>query len=464
MPSPHRNLRILTAVLFVAALVPRLMDRGMFVDGVTYAAIARNLAQGRGSFWQPFYTATVYPAFHEQPPLGLWLQSLWFRVLGDHLFVERLYAVTIAATTALIVAVLWRRLHWSSASRELDWLPIVLWIASPLVSWVIVGNMLENTLAVFTTAAVAVLLGATTPGARAGLVSGLCVVAAFLTKGPLGLFPLATPLILLLLIRHDGASWRALAAQWTTVGLCALVLLGMAASRDSLTAYTNQAVIAAVTGSRETAPSLFTIVKALWQGVLLPLGVGVGILVASARRWIAPSALERRWAAALMAVGLSGTLPIMISRKQTGHYLVPAVAFFALGAASYVAPMALAAVERLGVAARTKTIMAAAAVAVVASLAVGNLHWFARDTVMMAALDDIQRFVPAGGTIGICADARAEWGLHAWVQRRFTASLDADPGRRHELFLQVPNHGACAPSACPPLSNPSSPLVVRGCR
>lgn len=47
----------------------------MFVDGVTYAAIARNLAQGNGSFWSPFYTATLYPQFFEHPPLGFALQG-----------------------------------------------------------------------------------------------------------------------------------------------------------------------------------------------------------------------------------------------------------------------------------------------------------------------------------------------------------------------------------------------------
>src|SRR4051812_22549428 len=82
-----KSFRMLTAAALVAAIMPRLAQRGMFVDGLTYASIARNLAEGRGSFWSPSYTATIYPEFHEHPPLGLWLQSLWFRVLGDHLAV-----------------------------------------------------------------------------------------------------------------------------------------------------------------------------------------------------------------------------------------------------------------------------------------------------------------------------------------------------------------------------------------
>ena len=86
-----RVFRFLTIAVFAAATLPRLAQRGMFVDGVTYASIARNLAEGRGTFWTPFYTDTLYPQFHQHPALGLWLQSLWFRALGDHLIVERAY-------------------------------------------------------------------------------------------------------------------------------------------------------------------------------------------------------------------------------------------------------------------------------------------------------------------------------------------------------------------------------------
>ena len=38
------------------------------------------------------------------------------------------------------------------AGHELDWLPVPLWITVPVVSWAIVGNLLETTVALFTTA------------------------------------------------------------------------------------------------------------------------------------------------------------------------------------------------------------------------------------------------------------------------------------------------------------------------
>src|SRR5580704_17565631 len=106
----------------------------MFVDGVTYASIARNLAEGQGSIWTPFYTSTIYPQFHEHPPLGFWLQSLWFRVFGDHLFVERGYSITAALATAFVIAWIWRRLKTDQGLSSWTWLPILFWIVVPVVS------------------------------------------------------------------------------------------------------------------------------------------------------------------------------------------------------------------------------------------------------------------------------------------------------------------------------------------
>src|SRR5262249_8887660 len=147
------------------------------------------------TFWAPTYTATIYPEFHEHPPLGFWLQSLWFKVIGDHLFVERLYTLTAACATGLVIVFLWRRVTRGTDAFQSEWLPFLLWIAVPLVSWSVVGNLLETTVSVFTTTAVlAVVYGSganSTGGAVAGgAVAGLCVAAAALTKGPVGLFPL----------------------------------------------------------------------------------------------------------------------------------------------------------------------------------------------------------------------------------------------------------------------------------
>ena len=59
----------------VLMLFPVVLLRGMSLDGVTYATIARNMAVGIGDFWHPYYTATLLHPFHEQPPLAFSLEG-----------------------------------------------------------------------------------------------------------------------------------------------------------------------------------------------------------------------------------------------------------------------------------------------------------------------------------------------------------------------------------------------------
>ena len=74
-----------SSALFILLVLMPLMRQGMFLDGVTYAAIAKNLSLNHGSIWQPFYSETCFPVFYEHPPLAIYLESLFFRVLGQQI-------------------------------------------------------------------------------------------------------------------------------------------------------------------------------------------------------------------------------------------------------------------------------------------------------------------------------------------------------------------------------------------
>jgi len=90
---------------------------GMFVDGLTYAAISRNLAQGIGTFWAPSYTTTLYPQFFDHPPLGFGLQVVAFAIFGDHLLVERAYSLAMGGVTAMLMMAIWRKHGWGAGAR-----------------------------------------------------------------------------------------------------------------------------------------------------------------------------------------------------------------------------------------------------------------------------------------------------------------------------------------------------------
>lgn len=113
---------------FVFLTLARVWQPGMFSDGLLYACISRNLAQGIGSFWIPSYTSTDYPVFLEHPPLAFGLQAAAF-FFGDHLFVERGYALVMGAGTGLLVMMIWRS---TVGGKSHDWLPLVFWLLPSL--------------------------------------------------------------------------------------------------------------------------------------------------------------------------------------------------------------------------------------------------------------------------------------------------------------------------------------------
>lgn len=477
--DPVRQLRLLTTAVVVAAIAPRLLQRGMFVDGVTYASIARNLAEGRGRFWTPFYTATIYPAFYDHPPLGFWLQSLWFRLLGDHPFVERAYSATAAVLTALLIVRIWRVLHNRgsapdrhprTAAAQHDWLPVLLWIAVPVVSWAIVGNLLETTVALFTTAAMAaaVELGGTSGAVRAvvlGSASGLSVACAVLTKGPVGLFPLVVPLVMVAIAPGNRQRWGwFLAAQLLTLASVAAWIVASAEARESLERYVHQQVLAAIGGRRETSASSFTIVNALVQNVGGSMLIVAGAVVLGAKRWVPPSRDDRRIALAFICVGLAGTLPILASTKQAGHYLVPAVPAYAIGLASLLTGVLPHVTDRLNTTASGRGVKWLSATILVGAIIAVFIPGVGRDHARIADLDAVAADVPRGVVMGICPAANADWGLHAWFERRFDVALDASAAHSRRWFLQTREKDRnCPPPTCTPATDATRQIVVLRC-
>jgi 4-amino-4-deoxy-L-arabinose transferase-like glycosyltransferase len=144
-----------------------------YLDGIIYAVLSRNMAEGLGSAWQPHFTETLFPVFYEHPPLAFWLQSLAFRVLGDSVYIEKFYSLATLPVTALLIVGIWHRLVRNEPCvKHLSWLPVLLWLSTEGVWWAYANNLLENTLTVFTTLAVYLALRACERQPDAGSTSG----------------------------------------------------------------------------------------------------------------------------------------------------------------------------------------------------------------------------------------------------------------------------------------------------
>ncbi|HPB58126.1 MAG TPA: hypothetical protein PLL49_06435, partial [Bacteroidales bacterium] len=87
--------------ILLLIISPAMLSDGMFLDGLLYATISRNLANGIGDFWHPHLTKTLSPVFVGHPPLVFGLQSLFFKILGDNIYVERLYSFLTYVVTGI---------------------------------------------------------------------------------------------------------------------------------------------------------------------------------------------------------------------------------------------------------------------------------------------------------------------------------------------------------------------------
>ena len=125
-----------------------LWSEGMFMDGLYYATIANNLANNIGSFWFLHFTNTEFPVFHEHPPLAIGIQSLFFSLFGDSIYIERAYSFSTYIITGILIHYIWKEVMGSKYAQY-SWIPLFLWVIMPLNARGCSSNLLENTMNIF---------------------------------------------------------------------------------------------------------------------------------------------------------------------------------------------------------------------------------------------------------------------------------------------------------------------------
>jgi 4-amino-4-deoxy-L-arabinose transferase-like glycosyltransferase len=236
-----------------------MLSYGMFLDGVVYASIARNMAENYGSFWRPYYTATVYPVFYEHPPLGFWLQSWAYRLCGDSVYVEAWWGFFAGTLILLGLAGIWRCLTPQGYPVSGTWFPIVLFVVTPMTSWILANNMLENTMTLFIVLSVWLCILSLQNSTMFlsllyGILSGLSIFCAILIKGPVAIFPLIIPFISRIYERKRMI--KILTINFVLIATLIIAFCLMfyinSASVHFFTQYVRQQVLASVTGARAT--------------------------------------------------------------------------------------------------------------------------------------------------------------------------------------------------------------------
>jgi len=157
------------------------------------------------------------------------------------------------------------------------------------------------------------------------------------------------------------------------------------------------------------------------------------------------------WGWFFLLLAVAGSVPVVLSARVMGHYLVPSLPLYALGCATLCLTLIQPALDRWRSGwILTRVVGTVGAALLVAAVAIpvsgGTLE--RRDPDWILEYRQLSDSIPRGETLATCEAVRAEWGLHAYMQRFFQASLDPEPGNRHRYYLQRTDLQCEAPAAC----------------
>jgi hypothetical protein len=424
---------LLTAI-FLFLFAPNLVREGMFVDGLWYAAISNNMAQGLGSFWEPIFTKTVHNPFYEHPPLVFGIQSVFFSVLGSGIWTERIYAFVVFIITAYLITQIWILINHDQPTRKkLYKYPVLLWMVNFGVFFAYPNNVLECTMTVFILLSIywgiKALLSKKTPLLYIVL-SALMILPAFLCKGPVALFPLTFFFISGLFAKKKSMKWFGIGGIHLIFFLLfSCLLLAIPQAPEFISTYWDQQVIEALKGNRveNMRANRWYILVGILKSMPVSVGLALIVLIFGFKGKDQGSRPSKKWGLVFLCIALSGSLPLTLSLKQAGYYLVPSIPFYVIGLAYFTAPYFPENLPEIFSRKKLQKVLTTFIVVVnIVGLIMVYNQFGKTDKRDRTHLDFVKKsiaFIPKGQTIGIHSE-EFEHALHGYFQRYNSVALD----------------------------------------
>jgi 4-amino-4-deoxy-L-arabinose transferase-like glycosyltransferase len=422
--------------ILIGLTLPTLIKDGMFMDAMLYTCVSHNLSMGIGTFWFPqfsLHNVAGLSSFHEQPPLVFGIQSLFFRLLGDSMYVERFYTFTTLVLSAMLIVLLWKEVFKDElAYLTKGWLPLIFWITIPVCFWSYSNNMHENTLTIFTLLAVLFSLKAFRAEKYSFLLmtlSGLAVFLATLSKGLPGLFPIGVPLLYWIItgkIRFSAAFVQTLIIVLVPALFYTLLLL-FPESRESLSIYFFKRALHRI-NEVPTVDSRFYILGRLLMELIPQFILVVVFLIIGRIRKINLRLTDHlREIIFFLAVGLSASLPLMLTLVQKGFYFVPALPYFATGLAMLIVPVVSGLTHKNTAGSklhRNLLIASSLLLLSVATFSFAQVGKTGRNKELLHDVYLIGKIVPQHSVVSIPIGLWNAWDLQCYLIRYYNISLE----------------------------------------
>jgi len=451
--SKHTPFWLTVLAVVFGLTLPILVQEGMFQDAVLYSSVSHNMSQGFGTFWFPQYSTLNLEgiaSFHEQPPLIFGTLALFYKVLGSSMYVERLYVLITLILHLYFISMLWKeiihalpeRIKPNQTVKHLSWIPCLFWILIPICFWSFRGNMLENSMSLFTLGAVITIYINLKEERNIfwWILAGLLIFLASFSKGLPGLFPIGMPFIYWIIYRPK---------SFGKVLLNTTVLLLIPASiyyifylfpesRESLRIYVVERLLRRVS-SMPTTSSRWETPWRLFQELIPILSILLLSYIFTHRtKRKANLSLYKKEAIFFLLIGLSAILPLVLTMVQKGWYMVPGFPFLAIGLALLIASsvsqwVGMINIQKNGYKAfKILSILVLVAVFVFTALQKGKIS---RHEEMVKDVYQIGEIVPNFATITIPKEMYYQYDfiLQGFLVRNYNISISPEKEYRYYL-------------------------------
>lgn len=426
--------------------LPRLVKKGMFGDGLLYASIARNMSEGRGSIWQPYFSSSywlenVATYYYENPPLMLWVESLLFQVTGDHWWVEKLFSLIVLILNVLLIKALWKSYFQDQLNVKHHWPAAILtWYFIPVVIWGNVNNLMDNFLLSFCLMSL-ICYFKYVKSVLKNRFWWLILVSVFvflgtLVKGPVALFPIVAPFLYWFYFRKVPFKTMIFETFLIVAGTTLLFGSLLFWHHDAYVffeQYWQQRLKAVLTGSRgdmklEGWAKIYII-----QQLCLELAPTFFILLLT---WIfskIKSSIEHinNFSKDLLffaSLGFAATLPILLSTKQSGIYLIPGIPMFSFAAAIFLVSIFKNKYifEWLQINKLFVNLMFLTLWLIVVGFTIHNFGKLRRESQLISDIEQLKNVIPKGSHVSVCDTMMQDFVIHTYMQRMGKYELKSD--------------------------------------
>lgn len=440
--------------IFLSIASPLLFSDGMFMDGVFYATIGRNWADGLGTFWRPLLTETYGNPFYEHPPLAFFLQGVLFKLFGDHYWVERFYSLFTHVIMGFILWKLWKLLV-PEKQHKLFWLPLLFWLLVARVSWSLCNNVLENTLMIFTSLSLFYMLKAllSKKSSLNFLLAGFMLFLAFLAKGLVAFFPLS--LLFFYFLFHKSFNFI------QTIKASLLLLVGLALPFLFLFVFVPEGIefiekyleIQVVNSLKnvQTVDSRFFILRKFFEEPLFMFIVTALLLILNQFKFrYSLSEIKEKKGLLFSLTGLvfSGVLPILISLKQNTFYINPVFPLASLILAMLVAPIVLNFIQNINYQGfRFKVFKVFSVLLFTTSIVLLILpaREVKRDKKQLQDIRAVIEEVGPHSTIYLSDEYRNDWSMYSYFYRYAYISFSMNKPEEYKFLVRSKNNNKPLP-------------------